>query len=215
MLSSTLFTRVFISYLLWALLPQVPAQVTTGTYQPRIHITQDELCCITADFVDPVYPREARLAHVEGVVKLDLVIAGDGSIGELQAISGDPLLVDSAMKAVRRWSFTVEGQSLPGIAPPEIEAPISFTFKIVSPPKPAFLHLSNGQVIRADSVREFTDGIEYSVGRRTYHISPDSVTHIDACSRLLLIPTKRGDCALSGGPSFFIIAIPLVPAIKK
>jgi TonB-like protein len=35
------------------------------------------------------YPREARLAHTEGKVKLILVIAADGSIADLQAVSGE------------------------------------------------------------------------------------------------------------------------------
>jgi hypothetical protein len=61
-------------------------------------------------------------------------------------------------------------------------------------------------VIRADEVREFTDRMEYTVGRHTHHLSPDSVTAILACGR---------DCVLSGGPSFDIHAIPLLPAVKS
>jgi hypothetical protein len=77
------------------------------------------------------------------------------------------------------------------------------------------LHLANGDVIRADTVREFTDNIEYTVGRRTHRISPDSVTDINACARVVAhLMLKEGDCIPGGGPSFDIRAIPLLPADK-
>ena len=62
---------------------------------------QEHLCCFNMKFVKPIYPRQARLAHIEGVVKLTLVIADDNSIASLQAVSGDPLLLDSSIRAVR------------------------------------------------------------------------------------------------------------------
>jgi TonB family protein len=205
--------QVFLHSLFSILLALIPPQSNTPTSQSRIHLTQDQLCCFATHVVDPVYPRQARLAHTEGVVKLVLVIAEDGSIAELQAVSGDPLLLESTMKAVRQWHFFIGGFVVGG--PREIEVPLSFTFKIENPPEPAFLHLSNGKVIRADSVREFTDSIEYTVDRRTHNISPDSVTDINACARVsVIISPKGGNCIPSGGPSFFIRAIPLLPAVK-
>jgi hypothetical protein len=97
----------------------------------------------------------------------------------------------------------------------ETEVPLSFTFSIENPPKPAYLHLTSGKVIRADEVREFTDRIEYTVIRRNHRIAPDSVTDINACARIVLRPALReGDCIASGGPSFDIHGIPLLPADK-
>jgi outer membrane biosynthesis protein TonB len=69
------------------------------------------------------------------VVKLILVIGVDGSIADLQGVSGRPLLLDSAMKAVRQWRFAIGG--FVG-KPREMEVPLSFTFMIKDPPKPAF-----------------------------------------------------------------------------
>jgi TonB family protein len=206
--------QVFLNSLLSILLSQAPLQSTTpNSGLPRVHLEQDQLFCYSVYFVKPIYPREARLAHAEGVVKLILVIADDGSIAGLQTVSGYPLLLDSTVNAVRQWRFS----SMSRVAgnPAETEVPLSFTFKIEDPPKPAYLHLSNGEVIRADNVREFTDRIEYTVGRRTHHISTDSVTDINACARIWVGgPQKEGDCVASGGPSFLIHAIPLLPAVK-
>jgi TonB family protein len=198
--------------LLPILLSQAPPQSTTANPKvPRIHLTQDQLCCFEMNFVEPVYPKEARLAHTEGVVKLILVFAVDGSVADLRAVSGDPLLLDSTMKAVRQWRFTTVGIVN---GPREVEVPLTFTFKIEEAPHPAYLHLANGSVIRADTVREFTDKIEYTVGRRTHRIAPDSVTDISACVRVALIPRKEGDCIPGGGPYFTIRAIPLLPAVN-
>ncbi len=203
--------QVFLSSLLSIFLAQSSPQGTTPNSKlPRIRLTQNQLGCFTNDFVKPIYPREARLAHTEGVVKLILVIADDGSIADLQAISGDPLFLDSIMKAVRQWRFSIGG--FVG-KPRETEVPLSFTFKIEDPPKPAYLHLTNGKVIRADEVREFTNRIEYTVGRRTHYISANSVADINGCVRARVIPLKEGDCIPSGGPSFDIRAIPLLPGV--
>jgi TonB family protein len=180
--------------------------------QARVHMTQDQLCCITSNAVSPLYPREARLAGIQGEVKLLLVISEDNSIAELQVISGDRLLVESTIKAVRQWRFLI-GAYLVG-ALRETEVPLTFTFKIEDSPKPAYLHLKNNKVIRADDVREFLDGIEYRADGSIHHISSDSVTGIDACARASLIvkpkEKEEADCIPAGGPSFVIRAIPFV-----
>jgi len=182
--------------------------------QARVRMTQDQLCCITSNAVSPVYPREARLAGIQGEVKLFLVIGEHNSIAELQVISGDPLLIESTMKAVRQWHFMIGGYPVGALR--ETEVPLTFTFKIEDVPKPAYLHLSDGKVIRADSVREFTDRMEYTVGGRTHQVSPDSVTDINACARVSIITKPKDtedDCIPRGGPSFLIRAIPLLPAV--
>jgi len=204
-------TQVLVRLLLSIHLSQSPAQNTGPAPEVRrTHLEQNALCCFTSHSVTPVYPREARVGHIEGVVKLILVIAPDGSIADLQAVSGDPLLLDSTMKAVRQWRFTIGG--FLG-KPSEIEVPLSFTFKIEDPPKPAYLHLVSGKIIRADEVRESTDGIEYAVGSRTHHISASSIANIDGCARVTGILQKEGDCIPAGGPSFFVRAIPLLAAV--
>jgi TonB family protein len=53
----------------------------------------------------PMYPPEAKEARIQGVVKLSAVIGKDGTIKTLDVISGDPLLVPSALDAVRQWVY--------------------------------------------------------------------------------------------------------------
>ena len=53
----------------------------------------------------PTYPREAKEARIQGVVSLHAIIGRDGTIQDLTVISGHPLLVPSALEAVRQWVY--------------------------------------------------------------------------------------------------------------
>src|ERR1041385_6333871 len=53
----------------------------------------------------PVYPPLAKQARIQGTVKLSAVIAKDGTIQQLEVISGHPLLVPAALEAVKQWVY--------------------------------------------------------------------------------------------------------------
>jgi len=55
--------------------------------------------------VEPVYPTLARQVHVSGTVELRAIIAKDGSVINLEVISGHPMLVRAAVDAVRQWHY--------------------------------------------------------------------------------------------------------------
>jgi periplasmic protein TonB len=55
--------------------------------------------------ITPEYPAIAKLAHISGAVVLHAVIAKDGTIEQLEYVSGPPMLVKSAMDAVRQWRY--------------------------------------------------------------------------------------------------------------
>jgi protein TonB len=55
--------------------------------------------------VQPIYPTIARLAKIQGPVELRAVISKAGTIEGLTVINGHPLLVTSAMDAVRQWRY--------------------------------------------------------------------------------------------------------------
>jgi TonB family protein len=55
--------------------------------------------------VYPVYPAKAKARGIEGTVKLQITIRSDGSVKILRVISGDPLLVPAAKKAVSQWRY--------------------------------------------------------------------------------------------------------------
>jgi len=77
--------------------------------------------------VAPKYPKEARKEHVEGVVRLHVIIGKDGSPHDIKLISGDSLLVDAAIEAVRQWRYapaTLNGN------PVEIDFTIDVMFQL-------------------------------------------------------------------------------------
>lgn len=56
--------------------------------------------------VKPVYPPLAISSRTQGTVKLTAVIGRDGTIQNLQLISGHPLLVQAALIAVKQWRYS-------------------------------------------------------------------------------------------------------------
>jgi len=53
----------------------------------------------------PVYPPLARQARIQGTVRFNAIIGRDGTIQNLQLVTGHPLLVPSAQDAVKQWVY--------------------------------------------------------------------------------------------------------------
>jgi protein TonB len=53
----------------------------------------------------PVYPPLARQARIQGTVRFTAIIGKDGTIQNLQLVSGHPLLVQAAQDAVKQWVY--------------------------------------------------------------------------------------------------------------
>ena len=53
----------------------------------------------------PAYPPLAKQARIQGVVRFTAVIGKDGTIQNLQMVSGHPLLVPAATAAVKEWVY--------------------------------------------------------------------------------------------------------------
>ncbi len=55
--------------------------------------------------VTPPYPALAKQARIQGVVRFTAIIGKDGTIQNLQLVSGHPLLIPSATEAVKQWLY--------------------------------------------------------------------------------------------------------------
>jgi len=67
--------------------------------------------------VNPAYPQDARRNRIEGYVKLDLLVAPDGSVRSAKVVDAKPkgLFDASAVTAVLKWRFkpkTVDGKAV-------------------------------------------------------------------------------------------------------
>ena len=77
--------------------------------------------------VMPQYPQIAKTAHIQGTVILHAIISKEGTVQELQYISGPPLLMRSAMDAVREWRYK---PTLLNGEPVEVDTTISVVFTL-------------------------------------------------------------------------------------
>ena len=55
--------------------------------------------------VPPVYPLRAKELHLQGKVMLEVLVARDGKVREIKLLSGDAILAQAAMAAVRQWEY--------------------------------------------------------------------------------------------------------------
>ena len=78
--------------------------------------------------VTPVYPPLAKQARISGQVRFTLIIAKDGTVRNVQLISGHPLLVPSALDAVKQYVYVpvmLNGEPVEAVT----EADVNFTFQ--------------------------------------------------------------------------------------
>ena len=55
--------------------------------------------------VKPVYPILAQRIHLSGTVELRAIISKDGSVIDLEVMTGHPMLAQAAVEAVRQWRY--------------------------------------------------------------------------------------------------------------
>lgn len=76
------------------------------TKTPKIiHVSAGEMQGDVLNKVPPKYPAEAKKKKVQGTVVLRAVIAKDGTVKDLKAVSGPKLLRQSSMDAVKQWTY--------------------------------------------------------------------------------------------------------------
>jgi TonB family protein len=69
---------------------------------------------------NPGYPLTLREAHIGGVVRLEIVISAKGTVDQVSPLGGNPVLVEAATNAVRKWKYA------PGDS--ESKTEVEFTF---------------------------------------------------------------------------------------
>jgi protein TonB len=74
--------------------PVGPARISAGVIAGNI-----------LEKTTPVYPPIAKQAHVQGAVVLHAIIGKDGRIQNLSVVSGNAMLTQSAIDAVKSWRY--------------------------------------------------------------------------------------------------------------
>lgn len=86
---------------------------------------QGELSRRAKTKVAPIYPQLARRSNmnITGTVKVQVVVAPNGSIKDSKVLGGHPLLVNAAMDALRKWKFEPATEETTGIVEFKFEPP--------------------------------------------------------------------------------------------
>ncbi len=74
--------------------PKVPIRVGGRVKEPRL-----------ISRIEPRYPPLALQTHLQGTVIVDAIIDEHGDVTEVKVVSGPPLLIPSALEAVRHWKY--------------------------------------------------------------------------------------------------------------
>jgi TonB family protein len=56
--------------------------------------------------IEPQYPATLERLYIGGVVRLEVVVAANGTVQGAKLIGGNPILGQSAIAAVRQWKYT-------------------------------------------------------------------------------------------------------------
>lgn len=70
--------------------------------------------------VEPEYPELAKRAHITGIVKIEAVVAPNGTVRTMKVLGGNPTLCRAAQDALARWKYAP--------APSESTVIVVFTF---------------------------------------------------------------------------------------
>lgn len=76
--------------------PKPPQRIRVGGNVQRANLIRQ---------VRPRYPALAKQARIQGTVILEAIISKQGSVENLRVVKGHPLLIQSALNAVKQWRY--------------------------------------------------------------------------------------------------------------
>lgn len=124
--------------------------------------------------VEPAYPPLALAAQVSGSVVVEITLDKEGNVTAARALSGHPLLKDSAVESAKAWKFAPT--TLSGV-PVKVVGTITFNFsldhskdiewvkeQLAAEPNSAQLHQKLGELFNADghpekAIEELTEAL--------------------------------------------------------
>ena len=77
--------------------------------------SNDELVRRAKSKVAPSYPDLARKMNITGTVKVEVVVAPNGSVKEARVVGGHPVLAAAALDAAKKWRFEPSSMESSGV----------------------------------------------------------------------------------------------------
>lgn len=108
---------------------RVPDGVKAPLPTTRVRVSQGVSRGLLVSRVEPLYPPMAKMARVQGQVVLHAIISREGAIENLRVVSGHPMLIQSALDAVKQWRYK---PYLLNNEPVEVDTEIVVDFRLTS-----------------------------------------------------------------------------------
>lgn len=96
----------------WAILASAPVMAQ-----------QAELTRKVRTRVAPSYPELARRMNIRGTVKVLVVVSPNGEVRNSKVMGGNPILVNAAMDALKKWKFEPSPEESTGTVEFKFQAP--------------------------------------------------------------------------------------------
>jgi len=77
----------------------------TASVPARIRIGGEVAAAKLVNRVQPVYPPLARQTRISGLVRLHVILSKEGTVKQIEVVSGHPLLQQASLDAVRQWRY--------------------------------------------------------------------------------------------------------------
>lgn len=97
------------------------------TARAEIRVATDDAMKAAIKKTPPDYPPIARQLKVVGKVQVEVIIDADGNVENIKILSGNAMLTQSVVAAVKKWKFTPFTQDG---APTKAVAALEFDFKM-------------------------------------------------------------------------------------
>jgi protein TonB len=85
----------------------------------EVRVSQSEAVKAATAKYEPAYPLIAKQLHLEGRVELEAVIDESGSVESVKPLTGNAVLMNSALATMKRWKFrpfTAAGKPVKAVA---------------------------------------------------------------------------------------------------
>lgn len=138
LITSSLASVLIVTQLLAWAKPLVPGLLLNEIGKVQLPLTQSseatrkpagELTAAAIEHPTPAYPPLAKAARVSGKVEVEVVIDQRGNVTDARAVSGHPLLKDSAVASARQWKFDFVKFSE---APTAVVGMLTFVFNLAT-----------------------------------------------------------------------------------
>jgi TonB family protein len=119
-------TKTAVKTVMMAALMVVASGLMMGQ-EAVLNVSKTEAMKNATSKVAPTYPPMARQLGMQGDVEVEARITEDGTVESVKPLTGNPVLLNAAVAAMKQWKFTPftnEGKAVKAVAP------ISFTFKL-------------------------------------------------------------------------------------